>query len=257
MRELKYVKLFENFEDFQTSDLTLNLLNEKITLDRYLNSIESLLNESILSGITQFFSNFKKSVFDGLFTFLKQAAKIGFKIFDSVFSLIKLAIRQISKFKEKNPILFKIIVTTLIVLFLMIVSASAACAKSAGKPIDLDKIDMAIGYLKSGNFRMAEGKYEGFKVLNQCLTYLIDLRDGKIDGNYTQRVLDISEDTIKTVSEYSKQAKKDPSSSIAQNCKDLLENGKEYLNDRATKGYEGAARYWPEFDASGVRLPRQ
>lgn len=223
---MKHLKLFE---DFQTSDLTLNLINEKITLNQYLNSIESSLNESLLSGITQFFNSFKKNVLDGLFTFLKQAAKVGFKIFNSAFSLLKLAMGQISKFKEKNPTLFKIIVITLLVLLLMIVSASSACAQAAGKPIDPSKIEMAIGWIKMNNFQFAEGKEEGWKILNQSMTYLVDLKDGKIDGDYTQRVSDLAGEAIKSVTDMTKQAKKDDS--IAQMCQKLLENGKEFISN--------------------------
>lgn len=223
---MKHLKLFE---DFQTSDLTLNLINEKITLNQYLNSIESSLNESLLSGIKQFFTNFKEKVLDGLFTFLKQAAKVGFKIFNSVLSLLKLAMGQISKFKEKNPTLFKIIVITLLVLLLMIVSASSACAQSAGKPIDPSKIEMAIGWIKTNNFQFAEGKEEGWKILNQSMTYLVDLKDGKIDGDYTQRVSDLAGEAIKSVTDMTKQAKKDDS--IAQMCQKLLENGKAFISN--------------------------
>lgn len=223
---MKHLKLFE---DFQTSDLTLNLINEKITLNQYLNSIESSLNESLLSGITQFFNSFKKNVLDGLFTFLKQAAKVGFKIFNSAFSLLKLAMGQISKFKEKNPTLFKIIVITLLVLLLMIVSASSACAQAAGKPIDPSKIEMAIGWIKTNNFQFAEGKEEGWKILNQSMTYLVDLKDGKIDGDYTQRVSDLAGEAIKSVTDMTKQAKKDDT--IAQMCQKLLENGKEFISN--------------------------
>jgi hypothetical protein len=221
-----YLKLFEEFE---TSDLTLNLLNEKITLDEYLISIENSLNESLLSGIAQFFTNFKTKVLDGLFTFLKQAAKVGFKIFDAVLSLVKLAMSQISKFKEKNPTLFKIIVITLIILFLMIISASSACAQAAGKPIDPSKIEMAIGWIKMNNFSFAEGKEEGWKILNQSMTYLVDLKDGKIDGDYTQRVADLAGEAIKSVTDMTKQAKKDDS--VAQMCQKLLENGKDFISN--------------------------
>jgi hypothetical protein len=223
---MRYIKLFE---EFKTSDLASDLINEKITLSEYLYTIDNSLNESLLSDISNFLGSFKEKVFDGLFTFLKKASKLGFKIFDSVFSLIKLAMNKISKFKEKNPVLFKIIVITLIILFLMIISTSSACAQSVGKPIDPEKINMAIGYFKSNNFKFIEGKEEGWKILNQSLTYLMDLKDGKIDGNYSERVIEVANDALKSVTDLSKAAKKDEN--MANVCKQLLQNGLDFLSN--------------------------
>lgn len=254
MRELKYLRLFE---DFRTSDLTSDLINEKITLTEYLDYIDNSLNESLLSGISEFFSSFKTKVLDGLFTFLKKSVRLGFKVFDSVFSLIKLAIKQISKFEKKYPILYRILIITLIILFLMIISASSACAQSAGKPIDPEKINMAIGWFKPGGniFLFAEGKEEGWKILNQSLVYLTDLRDGKIDGQYTKRVIEVANGAIQTVTDLSEEAKRASSTlykgeNTAEMCKRLLQDGIDFLSN---------PKYWAGgigLDGGNTELPK-
>ena len=137
--------------------------------------------------------------------------------------------KNITNKKAKNPTLFKIIVITLLILLLMIVSASSACAQATGKPIDPSKIEMAIGWVKTNNFQFPEGKQEGWKILNQSMNYLVDLKDGKIDGDYTQRVSELASEAIKSVTDLTKQAKKDDS--IAQMCQKLLENGKDFISN--------------------------
>ena len=220
MKHMKHMKLFEEFH----TDLTLCLINEEITLNEYLNSIENSLNEELLGDIFQFFKNFKTKVLDGMIVFLKQSAKVGLKIFNSVFSLFKLAVDQISKFKEKNPVLYKAIVITLLVIVLMILSTGSAYAKATGQPIDPNQIDMVIGYIKSSTFD-AGNREETWKLLNDMLSYLSDLRDGKIDASHTQRTIDFANDAIKTVSGLQEKTD-DRSISI---CKKMLEIGKEWI----------------------------
>jgi hypothetical protein len=166
---------------------------------------------------------------------LKQAAKVGFKILNSVISLCKLASKKILNLKQKNPNLFKIISITIMIFVLMIVTASSTYAQTTGTPVNPEKIDMTIGWFRMNDFQFSEGKEEGWKILNQCMSYLIDLKDGNIEGSFSTRVVEIADDALNTISDLSSENNEKSISS----CKQLLESGKDFIVNSKGKWYGG------------------
>lgn len=227
---MRHVKYFEDFQ-YQNSDLATELLSGKISEKVYLDIISESLNESF--SLSEFVFNLKEKVLNGLFTFLQKAQKVGFKVMDMVMNLVKMTWEKVKKFKEKNPVLFKIITITIAVFLLLILSAASAHAQATGQesgpwsPSIQEKIEMAAGWLKSNVFAFAEGKEEGLKNIKLSVEYLKDLQDGKLDGTYSQRVEDIVNLAIEEVTALKQ--KSSESKTIADNCVKLLKFGKEIL----------------------------
>lgn len=227
---MRHVKYFEDFQ-YQNSDLATEFLSGKISEKVYLDIISESLNESF--SLSEFVSNLKERVLNGLYTFLQKAQKVGFKVMDTVMNLVKMTWEKVKKFKEKNPVLFKIIAITIAVFLLLILSAASAHAQATGSesapfsPSIQEKIEMAAGWLKSNVFSFAEGKEEGLNNIKQSIEYLKDLQDGKLDGTYTRRVEDIVNLAIDEVT--SLKQKSSESKTIADKCVGLLKFGKEIL----------------------------
>lgn len=186
-------KIDKSMNDYFNGDITTNELFESLDSIRY-------TNEGILDKVTGFLNKAKDFSIDvvikvylwilktfdveidgieNLFSFFK---KIGGKIL-SAFTWI---INKIKDFKEKYPILFKVIIITAIIIFLLIITASSAAAATTGQKVSLQELgvteetlNVMLGYMKDYN----EFSHHGAGSFDtEQFARLIDVRDGVIDG---------------------------------------------------------------------------
>ena len=168
------MKHLESFNKYNPVKL---FLQDKISEEILFNYLDSL-NEDLFD----FLKWIKEKVVDLFWTILTESVIIGFKILQKVKSIFSWIINKIKSFKEKNPVLFKILVITILVVLILIISGSAAYAATTGKPIETEYINLAIGLIND----MKEHGYNVSELdVAKTTAYLIKLRDagGVINPN--------------------------------------------------------------------------
>ena len=168
------MKYLESFNKYHPVEL---FLQDKISEETLFNYLDSL-NEDLFD----FLKWIKQKVVDVFWTILTQSVIIGFKILQKVKSIFSWIINKIKSFKEKNPVLFKVLVITILVILILIISGSVAYASTTGKPIETEYINLAIGLIND----MKEHGYNVSELdVAKTTAYLIKLRDsgGVINPN--------------------------------------------------------------------------
>jgi len=168
------MKHLESFNKYNPVEL---FLQDKISEETFFNYLDSL-NEDLFD----FLKWIKQKVVDVFWTILTQSVIIGFEILEKVKSIFSWIIDKIKSFKEKNPVLFKVLVITILVILILIISGSVAYAATTGKPIQTEYINLAIGLIND----MKEHGYPGSDLdVAKATAYLIKLRDagGVINPN--------------------------------------------------------------------------
>ena len=175
-------------------------LNDEITCEDVINSILSdRINEGIIDNFKNFLNSAKsiseknlekliewtKKTFDveidtikKLYDFIKTTLK-------KVYQLFMQVLKKIKQFKEKHPILFKVIVIISLIILIVMISAATAWAQSQGQPVDIvndfgitkEGLDMLIGFQE-------EMVNNGSPTDIKLQAALIDIKDGKIDLSY-------------------------------------------------------------------------
>lgn len=220
MREFKHIKTFDNYFNTKLSinNITSNYIDGYISEQDFYSYIEQeLINENIITDI-------KEKILNILYTFLIKAYELGYKIYDKLSKLIKWLLSSINKFREKNPTLYKIIIITIITFIILIVSSTTIYAQSKGHPVDVNKINLAIGWLEEIK---GHGDYDN-QLMMKAMAHLIDMKDGIID------IPDIGEKAMKTAEIAMKTTDKMLSSSkenteLGKYCLDLIEKGSNYI----------------------------
>ena len=168
---MKHLKSFNKYHPVEL------FLQDKISEETFFNYLDSL-NEDLFD----FLKWIKQKVVDVFWTILTESVIIGFKILQKVKSIFSWIINKIKSFKEKNPVLFKVLVITILVILILIISGSVAYAATTGKPIETEYINLAIGLIN-------DMKEHGYNVSDldvaKTTAYLIKLRDagGVINPN--------------------------------------------------------------------------
>jgi|TARA_R110002153_G_scaffold6210_12_gene28527 hypothetical protein len=179
---MERIKKFESFvlsQDFTLDKTTINFIEDQITESQFIEYLNSeVLNEDIIDSLKTFYVKFKEKAFDILMTFIKKASKIGFVIFDKMKTFVNWIVDSLSKWKKDNPQLFKTIIITLLIVILLISSASTAHAQTTGVPVSMANIDLAIGYLKE--LKSINSGFDNISLM-KAMGYLIDMRDGTLD----------------------------------------------------------------------------
>jgi len=223
------MKHLESFNKYNPIELFLqDKISEEI-LFNYLNS----LNEGV---ILDFLKSFKQKVVDVFWTILTQSVIIGFKILQKVKSIFSWIINKIKSFKEKNPVLFKVLVITILVILILIISGSVAYAATTGKPIETEYIDLAIGLI---NDMKEHGQLSNFSELDVAKTtaYLIKLRDagGVINPNdvnaFGQDAVTLAHKSIDLAGKLVQDSRSGDKSTMHY-CIEMLEKGEKFI------GYE-------------------
>lgn len=220
-----------NFNQYrQLNQSTLDFISGKMDESEFIHYLNSELTTESLLG--DFIGNFKQKVIDIFWSFLTKSYEIGFIIFDKINTFVKWLFNKIKSFKEKNPVLYKVIVITSITLIILIVAS--ATAQAGGKPIPKDRIDMAIGLLdgiKSDNTKDT-------LLVNKAIAHLIDLRDGKVDiqglGN---NAINMAEAALKTIDKIVADSKSETSPTFFKYCMSLIEKGSSYVSAIYSKSH--------------------
>ena len=162
---MKHILQFNNYDPVEA--YLLDQISEEVFFN-YLNS----LNE----GIFDFLKDLKQKIIDVYWNILTKSVTIGFKILQKVKSFFSWVWSKIKSFKEKNPILFKVLVITILVILILIISGSVAYAATTGKPIQTEYINLAIGLI---NDMKEHGSLDNVSQLDvsKATAYLIKLRD--------------------------------------------------------------------------------
>ncbi len=218
------------YKDYKKFDInTISFIDGKITEGEFIIYLNTqIVNESFIGDI-------KEKMLDVLYTFLAKAYEVGFNILDKLNIFIKWFINNLNKIK--NPLLYKIITTTLIVMVLLIISATAAHAENNLSLLPKEKIDIAIGWL---DHLKNTGRYDSVE-LSKGIAHLIDIRDGKIDlPMFNKRILDVADAALKTADSIIKDAETDnQNGSLYKFCINLLEKGSQYVQATYTKTASG------------------
>jgi len=208
------------FKEYAIIDgMTIKFIDGQITESQFKSYIESdVINESLGGYI-------KEKITNVLYTFLTKAYSIGFTIISKFKSFFTWLIETISKWKDKHPILHKVIITTLIVIILLLISAASAHAQAKGNEIPTDQINTAIGWLE-----VIKGKTNHDPMLiNKAMAHLIDIRDGQMDiANIGQDAINMADAAMNTAEKMMTQSKED--NSLSKMCLDLMHKGSEYVS---------------------------
>jgi hypothetical protein len=220
------MKVYNFFEYCNIDKTTDEFISGRISESEFLEYINTdILNESVL----EIGNYLREKILDVLYTFIIKASKIGFKIIDSFKKFFTIIFEKFSKWKEKHPVLYKVIIITIITVLLLMISASSAYAQKTGDPIPVNQINVAIGWLE-----MIKGK-TNLDVLevNKAIAHLIDLRDGNIEiTQLNQGAIDIANSAIDTSSKMISDAKVEldkGDEGLAKMCLNLMEKGAQYV----------------------------
>lgn len=220
------MKVYSFMEYCNIDKTTDDFICGKISESQFINYLNfENLNESFFN----FSSYLKEKVLNVLYTFLVKATQIGFKVLEKIKIFLNSIFDKFSKWKEKHPVLYKVILVTIITILLMIVSASSAYAQKTGNPIPANQINVAIGWLE-----MIKGKTDlDVLEVNKAIAHLIDLRDGNIEiTQFSQEVIDIANSAVETSGDMISNAKENldkGDDGLAKMCLDLMEKGSNYL----------------------------
>lgn len=225
------VYTFEQYNNLNQE--TISFIEEKISTQEFIEYLDSkIINESILGDLKSLVSNVKEKIQNVFYTFLVKAYELGFQMFDKINTFIKWLIDKTSKFKNKYPLLYKLIIITVITFTILIVTAASASAQNAGQQIPVAKIDMAIGWL---DYIKEKGSSDSMQ-LNKAIAHLIDLRDGKIDiKSLGEEAIKIADVALNTAQKIMDEAKVKDDNSFYKFCVDLIEKGQTYVQAIHTK----------------------
>ena len=220
---MKHLKSFNKYHPVEL------FLQDKISEETLFNYLDSL-NEDLFD----FLKWIKQKVVDVFWTILTESVIIGFKILQKVKSIFSWIINKIKSFKEKNPVLFKVLVITILVILILIISGSVAYASTTGKPIETEYINLAIGLIN-------DMKEHGYNVSDldvaKTTAYLIKLRDagGVINPNdisaFGQDAVTLAHKSIDLAGKLVQDSRGGDKATLHY-CIDLLEKGEKLI------GYE-------------------
>lgn len=182
---MKYLKKYENYlsADHKTEMYCDGLISESEFI-LYLDQ----LNENWFVDMKNWII---EKILKILYTLLQKSIELGSKITNKIINAINFILEKITKFRDKHPDLYKLIIITIILFLCFIVLASSAHAASTGKPIDTDLINAAIGKLKDMDIDSMLSK--------RAMAFLIDIRDGHQDISndiYGQKTVDLANNVM-------------------------------------------------------------
>jgi hypothetical protein len=231
---MKYLKTFESFDlkEYKLDKKTVDFIDGKITESKFIEYLNTeLLGEGITDDIKSFF---KDKIYNVLMSFIKKACEIGFIIFESFKSVINWILDRLSKWKKENPVLHKVIIITSITFILLIASASTAYAQTTGTPVNVNHINMAIGFLEK-----LQSNGWGVQLDNmKAMAYLIDLRDGSIDmplDKFGKESIDIANASMSMARKLTDEALDTKNDSMVKLCIDAMDAGAKYVGSQYMK----------------------
>jgi hypothetical protein len=240
---MRYIKTYEQLinesKRFKDVDLiTLDWCNDNITEKEFFSYIENLsINEGWFESAKQWLVDageatvnwFKEKFFKILMTMLKNAVEVGMVIINKVMQFVNWVFEKLNKFADKNPIVWKIILITLIMFICLVVCASSVKAQTTGQPIDPNVINSAIGMLKA---KMGSGGDN--QLYMKAMAYLVDIRDGHQDINpevVGKGAIDLGNSALSIIDDF----KKSTNSDFTQYAASSIKEGANYVGAEITK----------------------
>jgi len=222
---------FNQYNSF--NKVTLDFIDNKITESDFITYLNNeILNEGIINSIKDFFSGFKQKVVDIFWSFVVKAYEIGFAIWDKLNTFIKWLFEKINSFREKHPTLWRVMIITILVLIILIVTASSVKAQTTGEPIPLSRINMAIGWLDN----VKAGGTKDPMLVNKAIAHLVDLRDGHMDiHGLGDGAINMADAALTTAGRIMDEAKTSTDNTFFKFCVDLMQKGNEYVGAIYTK----------------------
>lgn len=222
---------------FNSYDPTWLYLTDQLSESVYFSYLDSV-NESLLGDII---TGVKAKIIEFYWKALEVGLKIGFKILEKVKSITGWIIGKIKGFKEKNPVLWKVLVITILVLLLLIISCGVAHAAVTGQPVDEKYINIAIGFLQDMN---EHGKIKSYTDLDvsKSIAYLIELKGrGQVlqtdSTQFGQMAVDLANVAIKSARTIAEDSKTD--TPTLNWCIDLLQRGEKFVSYEMVKNSAG------------------
>jgi hypothetical protein len=222
---------------FNSYDPTWLYLTDQLSESVYFSYLDSV-NESLLGDII---TGVKSKIIEFYWKSLDVGLKIGFKILEKVKSITGWIIGKIRGFKEKNPVLWKVLVITILVLLLLIISCGVAHAAVTGQPVDEKYINIAIGFLQDMN---EHGKIKSYTDLDvsKSIAYLIELKGrGQVlqtdSTQFGQMAVDLANVAIKSAKTIAEDSKTD--TPTLNWCIDLLQRGEKFVSYEIIKNSAG------------------
>ena len=158
------MKRIERYNEFSKAEQELLHILEQID--------EISINEGLIGDwlmkLTDWFEKLNDVIMNLMFTMLEK----GFKALDSFKKFFKVVINKVVTFKEKNPVVFRTIMITLVLLVLFFVLCSAAASTDKRPPVGV--INAAIGFLHDINAK-GDSNIDN-SILLKAQAYLLELK---------------------------------------------------------------------------------
>ena len=165
------MKRIERYNEFSKAEQELLHILEQID--------EISINEGLIG-------DWFERVNDGIRNLMLTMLEKGMKALDSFKKFFKVVIDKVISFKEKNPVVFRTVMITLVLLVLFFVLCSAAASTDKRPPVGV--INAAIGFLHDINAK-GDSNIDN-SILLKAQAYLLEL---KMSGTE----LNVGEDAVK------------------------------------------------------------
>ena len=162
-----------NFKTYQNSAVLEGYLSGNISEEEYFIYFDGELNEGLVGD---FIGKMVGTVKNTLLGFLEKAIKTGSSIVDKVIGFMKKIKDKVLSFRDKHPLLFKVIMILLMTFLILIMSCVIAHAATTGNPIDENILNLAIGFLDN-----AKTDHYSSMDVKSAMAYLMKLRDHQSD----------------------------------------------------------------------------
>lgn len=246
LTELKQIikEVLNEEKTFNNQNIHEQFIYNYITESQYIHSL-NMINEGVFSKIS---NTIVSKITTGLFSFLNSAIKIGFKIINKIMTFINWILGTIKSFKEKHPTIFKLIIIATIVILLLVLTCCVAHAKTTGNPIDVNQIDIAIGYIKDMQENYGIKGMTSLDV-NNAIAYLIKLKNnnGAVSttdvATFGEETIKLANGGIKAANAIIQDAKNEGSDSpMFKYCVDLMKKGSQFVSYTIKQSADGGAK---------------
>jgi hypothetical protein len=172
------MKRIERYNEFSKAEQELLHILEQIG--------EIHVNEGVIGDWLKKLTDWFERINDGIRNLMLTMLEKGMKALDSFKKFFKVVIDKVVTFKEKNPVVFRTIMITLVLLVLFFVLCSAAASPDKRPPAGV--INAAIGFLHDISVK-GDSSIDS-SVLMKAQAYLFELKKSGTE-------LNVGEDAVK------------------------------------------------------------
>jgi hypothetical protein len=172
------MKRIERYNEFSKVEQELLHILEQIS--------EINVNEGLIGDWLKNLTDWFERINDGIRNLMLTMLEKGIKALDSFKKFFKVVIDKVVTFKEKNPVVFRTVMITLVLLVLFFVLCSAAVSPDKRPPVGV--INAAIGFLHDINAK-GDSNIDN-SILLKAQAYLLELKKSGTE-------LNVGEDAVK------------------------------------------------------------